>query len=727
MSTHASKQQWWSRFVPGGHRVPELLQFETTECGATCVAMVLAYFGRWEPIDSLRQICGTTRDGISAGALVRAGRLLNLQAKGFGVPATELGTLPMPQILFWNFNHFVVLERIKGELVDIVDPAVGRRRLSMADIERGYSGVTLCMAPSPEFAVSGRAPSVFREVVRASNGAGFAIAMTALVSLGIAILTALIPALTSIFIDYVLIKRGIDSWQSWFIAGVVLFGLILGPAVWMQRLGILRLQTQLTLVLATRIVTHLFAVPLNYFSRRSGGEIGGRVLLADSVANTVSGALVSSISSTLQILVLGLTMALYSLPITAIVFALLLAHALVARTLMLRSIHLVRLMAVERGRYESQVINAISLMEHSRASGTQQALLQGVLDRYVATVNAEQRIAPFSATMSVLPSVTLGVLMAIMTGLAAHQVIIGEFSVGVFVAYSAMTYLLIVPFNQLVQAQVQVTGAAGNFDRLNDLLDFVPESPPPVEGPIPERWSLSAKSLGYAFGIQPVLNQLDLHVPQGSYLGLAGAVGSGKSTLINLLAGAYHPTEGEVLVDDIPLQQLGMAVRAKSVVLVSQQAYLFAGTVMDNLTMWDPSINEKDVIDACRICLIHEDILQRPGGYRSRLTEGGGNFSGGQRQRLALARAVARKPRILLLDESTSGLDGLTEAMVLENLRGLGITLVFATHRVSNLRNADTIIVMSGGHISESGSPKALLTRRGLYTDLVNASGRGSV
>jgi ABC-type bacteriocin/lantibiotic exporter with double-glycine peptidase domain len=689
--------------------------------------MVLAYFGRWEPIDSLRQICGTTRDGISAGALVRAGRLLNLQAKGFGVPATELGTLPMPQILFWNFNHFVVLERIKGELVDIVDPAVGRRRLSMADIERGYSGVTLCMAPSPDFAVSGRAPSVFREVVRASNGAGFAIAMTALVSLGIAILTALIPALTSIFIDYVLIKRGIDSWQSWFIAGVVLFGLILGPAVWMQRLGILRLQTQLTLVLATRIVTHLFAVPLNYFSRRSGGEIGGRVLLADSVANTVSGALVSSISSTLQILVLGLTMALYSLPITAIVFALLLAHALVARTLMLRSIHLVRLMAVERGRYESQVINAISLMEHSRASGTQQALLQGVLDRYVATVNAEQRIAPFSATMSVLPSVTLGVLMAIMTGLAAHQVIIGEFSVGVFVAYSAMTYLLIVPFNQLVQAQVQVTGAAGNFDRLNDLLDFVPESPPPVEGPIPERWSLSAKSLGYAFGIQPVLNQLDLHVPQGSYLGLAGAVGSGKSTLINLLAGAYHPTEGEVLVDDIPLQQLGMAVRAKSVVLVSQQAYLFAGTVMDNLTMWDPSINEKDVIDACRICLIHEDILQRPGGYRSRLTEGGGNFSGGQRQRLALARAVARKPRILLLDESTSGLDGLTEAMVLENLRGLGITLVFATHRVSNLRNADTIIVMSGGHISESGSPKALLTRRGLYTDLVNASGRGSV
>lgn len=727
MSIHASKQHWWSRFVPGGHRVPELLQFETTECGASCVAMVLAYFGRWEPIDRLRQICGTTRDGISAGALVRAARLLNLQAKGFGVTATELGTLPMPQILFWNFNHFVVLERIKGEWVDIVDPAVGRRRLNMAELERAYSGVTLCMAPGPDFAASGRAPSVFREVVRASKGAGFAIAMTALISLGIAILTALIPALTSIFIDYVLIKRGIDSWQSWFIAGVVLFGLILGPAVWIQRLGILRLQTQLTLVLATRIVTHLFAVPLNYFSRRSGGEIGGRVLLADSVANTVSGALVSSISSTLQILVLGLTMALYSLQITAIVFALLLAHALAARTLMLRSIHLVRLMAVERGRYESQVINAFSLMEHSRASGTQQALLQRVLNRYVATVNAEQRIAPFSATLSVLPSVTLGILMAIMTGLTAYQVIIGEFSVGVFVAYTAMTYLLIVPFNQLVQAQVQVTGAAGNFDRLNDLLDFVPESPPPFEGPTPERWSLSAKSLGYAFGIQPVLNQLDLHVPQGSYLGLAGAVGSGKSTLVNLLAGAYQPTEGEVLVDDIPLQQLGMALRAKSVVLVSQQAYFFAGTVMDNLTLWDTSINEKDVIDACRLCLIHEDILQRPGGYRSRLTEGGGNFSGGQRQRLALARAVARKPRILLLDESTSGLDGRTEAMVLENLRGLGITLVFATHRVINLRNADTIIVMSGGHISESGSPEDLLTRRGSYADLVNASGRGSV
>lgn len=727
MLTHARKQRWWSRLVPGGHRVPEFLQFETTECGASCIAMVLAYFGRWEPIDRLRQICGTNRDGISAGGLVRAARLFNLQAKGFGVPASELNTLPMPQILFWNFNHFVVLERIKGESVDIVDPAVGRRRLCIDDLERGYSGVTLCMAPGPDFALSGRAPSVFREVARASKGAGFAIAMTALVSLGIAILTALIPALTSIFIDYVLIKRGIDSWRSWFIAGVVLFGLILGPAVWMQRLGILRLQTRLTLILATRIVTHLFSVPLDYFSRRSGGEIGGRVMLADSVANTVSGALVSSISSILQIIVLGLTMALYSLPITAIVFALLLVHALAARILMLRSTYLVRLISVERGRYESQVINAISLMEHSRASGTQKALLQRVLDRYVSTVNAEQRIAPFSATMSVLPSVTMGILMTIMTGLTAHQVIIGEFSVGVFVAYTAMTYLLIMPFNHLVQAQVQVTGAAGTFDRLNDLLDFVPETPTPTEGPTPEFWSLSAKSLGYAYGIQPVLNRVDLSIPQGSYFGLAGAVGSGKSTLINLLAGAFQPTEGEVCVDDIPLQRLGMAMRAKSIVLVSQQAYLFAGTVMDNLTMWDPSISDKDVIDACRLCLIHEDILQRPGGYRSRLSEGGGNFSGGQRQRLALARAVARKPRILLLDESTSGLDSRTEAKVLENLRSLGITLVFATHRVINLRHADTIVVMCSGHISETGSPEALVARGGLYADLVNASGRGSV
>ena len=727
MLTLDNARRWWDRWFAGRRRVPEVLQYESTECGASCVAMVLAYFGRWEPLDRLRQICGATRDGISAGALVRAARVLNLQAKGFGVRAHELGNLPMPQILFWNFNHFVVLERIEGERVDVVDPAVGRRRLHMRDLEAGYSGVTLCMGPGPDFERAGQAPSVLREVARASQGARLAVVITALVGLGMAILSALVPALTAIFIDYVLVKRGIDSWRSWFIGGVVVFGLTLGPAVWMQRAGILRLQTRLTLALATRIVSHLFAVPLDYFTRRFGGEIGGRVMLADNVAGTVSGALVNSIAALLQIVVLGLTMALYSPALTAVVLALLLAHALAARALMLRSLNLVRLLAVERGRYESQVINAISLMEHSRASGTQEAMLQRVLDRYVATVNAEQRNAPFSATMGILPSVTLGVLMAIITGLAAHQVVVGGFSIGVFVAYTSMAYLLIVPFNQLVQAQVQVTGAAGNFDRLNDLLDFVPETPPPPTGPTPERWDLSVTGLSYAYGIQPVLSGLDLFVPQGSYLGLAGSVGSGKSTLVNLLAGALRPSAGEVRVGEVPLQQLGLELRARSVVLVAQKEFLLAGTVMDNLTLWDPSISEQAVMDACRLCLIHDDILQRPGGYRSRVSEGGGNFSGGQRQRLALARAVARKPRVLLLDESTSGLDGRTEAQILDNLRGLGITLVFATHRVINLRKADTVVVMQGGRISESGSPQALLAAGGLYASLVSASGKESV
>lgn len=727
MLTLESAGSWLSRTFTNHRRVPEVLQYESTECGASCIAMVLAYFGRWEPLDRLRQLCGTTRDGISAGALVRAAKHMNLQAKGFGVRAGELSTLPMPQILFWNFNHFVVLESIKGDHVNVVDPAIGRRKLRMADLEDAYSGVTLCMGPGPDFERAGRAPSVLREVAKTSEGARMAVAITALVGLGIAIFTALVPALISIFIDYVLIKRGIDGWKSWFIAGVVMFGLTLGPVIWMQRTGILRLQTRLTLVMANRIVSHLFAVPLDYFSRRFAAEIGGRVMLADNVASTVSGALVSSIAAMLQIIVLGLTMSLYSLELTAIFLVLLLMHAMTARAMMQRATHHYRLLAVERGRYESQIINAISLMEHSRASGTQQALLQRVLDRYVATVNAEQRNAPFAATMSVLPSVTLGILMALITGLAGYQVIIGEFSVGVFVAYTVLAHLLIMPFNQLVQAQVQITGAAGSFDRLNDLLEFVPEAPAPTKGPIPQSWDLSAKSLSFAYGIHPVLSGVDLFIPQGSYLGLAGAVGSGKSTLINLLAGALPPTQGSVLLGDIPLNHLGLELRSRSIVLVSQKEFLFAGTVMDNLTLWDASVSEQDVIDACRLCLIHDDIVHRAGGYGSRLSEGGNNFSGGQRQRLALARAVARKPRVILLDESTSGLDGRTEALILQNLRSLGITLVFATHRVINLRSADAIVVMAHGQVVESGSPDTLMANAGLYADLVAASSKGSV
>ena len=703
-------------------RVPEVLQFEVTECGACCMAMVLSYFGRWESLDRLRHLCGASRDGVSAGALARVAKQMNLNVKGFGVKADELAGLPMPQIIFWNFNHFIVLERVQGDVVEVVDPASGYRRLRMADLEAGYCGVTLCMAPGADFRRSGSRPSALREVAKAAEGSGLALGVISLVSFGMAVMMMLVPALTSIFVDYVLIQKGVDSWRVWFMLGIGALGLALGPVMWMQRAGVLKLQTRLALTLATRIVTKLFLVPLDYFTRRFGGEVGGRVMLADTVAGTVSGALVGMIASSMQVLVLGVAMMSYSVYLTTLTLGLLLSHALLAGWIIRRTTNLSRLLALERGRYEAQLINAVSLVEHSRTSGTTQAMLQRVLERYIAVANAEQVNAPYTALLGSLPGAATGVLMAVITGLSALEVIRGEFTIGVFVAYTAMAYILLAPFNQIVSAISQIGNASGSFERVNDLLQGATADPLQANAGVPQTWDVLARDVSFAYDGHQVLRGVSFAIPSGSYVGIVGSVGSGKSTLLGLLARIMNPGAGQLQVGGVSMESIDRDKFCTSIALVPQKDQIFEGTVMDNVTLWDPKITEKEVIAACQLCMIHEEIVRRPGGYRSRLREGGTNLSGGQRQRIALARAVVREPRILVLDEATSALDGKTEAAVLSNLRARQATLVFATHRMINMRLADTILVMHAGRIKESGPHDQLMASGGMYAALVASS-----
>jgi ABC-type bacteriocin/lantibiotic exporter with double-glycine peptidase domain len=717
----------WARVrSPFRRRVPEILQFEATECGTCCLGMVLAHFGRWESMDRLRGLCGATRDGISAGSLARAAKQVGLNVKGFGLPAAELAKLPMPQIIFWNFNHFVVLERMEGDIALVTDPAMGQRRLRMADLEAGYCGVTLCMEPGEDFQRTGRRPSVVQEVLKAARGAGSTIAALTLVSFGMAVLMALVPALTSIFIDYVLIKKGVDSWKFWFMLGIGVFGVVLGPVLWMQRVGTLKLQTWLALSLATRIVNKMFVVPLEYFSRRFGGEIGGRVMLADAVAGTVSGALVGMIASLMQVLVVGAVMLSYSATLTGLTLVLLAGHAALAGWITQRTTHLNRRLAVERGRYEAQVLNAFSLIEHTRASGSSASVVQRVMDRYIAVTNAEQSNARFSALMTSLPGAMTGIVMAVITGLSAMAVVRGEFSIGVFVAYTAMAHLLLTPFNQIVSGFAQIGASGGSFDRVNDLLQVPEQPPPPTELAVPESSALAIRELHFDYGGSPVLKGVSLDVPEGSFVGVVGSVGSGKSTLLGVAARVLTPTAGQVTVGGMPLTHIDPQHLSSVVGFVPQKDQIFEGTVLDNLSVWDTDITEEQAIEACKVCMIHEEIMRRPGGYRGRLKEGGADLSGGQKQRLALARAVVRKPCILILDEATSALDGVNEAAILLNLRASIGTLIFATHRMGTMQMAGHIVAMEAGRIKEAGTHEALMAAGGLYARL-QAAARGAV
>jgi len=470
--------------------------------------------------------------------------------------------------------------------------------------------------------------------------------------------------------------------------------------------------------MAAKIVTRMYGLPLEYFSRRYSGEVSGRVMLADMVAGTVSGALVGMISAFMQIVVIGLAMLSYSPYLTGIILVLLAGHALFSSRIAQHLSNLSRRLAIERGKYETQLVQSLGLVEHSRSAGSSRMLLHRILDRYVALTNAEQSNAPYAATLVSVPPAVTGVVMALITGLTATEVIAGDFSIGVFFAFNAMAMLLLAPFNQIMSAVAQIGSASGNFDRINDLLQTALPLDDPQTQRDPQSDDLSVKSLAFAYGSEQVLSDITLQIPQGAFVGLVGGVGSGKSSLLMLLGRVSQPESGEISMGAVPYGNISSDLFASKLVLVPQKEQIFETSILENVTLWDPDISEDQVVAACKVCMVHDDIESRVGGYRARLRESGADLSGGQRQRIALARAVVRKPSVLLLDESTSALDGVTEATILRNLLAMRITLVFATHRLQNIRNATQIYLLSDGKIKEAGGHEALMALHGEYAQL---------
>jgi NHLM bacteriocin system ABC transporter peptidase/ATP-binding protein len=710
-------------------KTPTILQMEAVECGAAALAMVLAHFGRWVPLEELRQECGVSRDGSKANNVLRAARKYGLEAKGFKYSELEkLYELQFPAILFWNFNHFVVLDGFKGDKCILNDPAQGPREITMTELDGSYSGVVLTFKPGPEFKKGGASPKMLPALRRRLVGSEVALLYTILCGLLLVIPGLIIPTFTRVFIDDYLL--GGQTWLVrpllWAMAGTVV---VHGLLTWLQKHTLLRLETKLSLTTSSRFFTHILQLPAAYFGQRFSGEIGSRVMINDRVAQMVSGRLAGMVIDSMMTIFYAALMFLYdvTLTITVILIALLNVGAikLAARARIDGSRRLMQ----DRGKLTGVSMNGLQMIETIKATGSEAEFFSRWAGYYAKTINNEQFLQVLSQISTAVPPLVQTMSTAAVLVMGGMKVMNGELTIGMLVAYQTLLSSFTRPLNAFVQFGSDMQELQADMNRLDDVLRYPPDPQykqtrealkfDPKVVKLSGHVELRDITFGYSPLEPPLVENFNLVVQPGKRVAFVGASGSGKSTAAKLISGLFQPWSGEVLFDGVPRTQVPRDLIANSLAVVDQEVFLFGGTVTENVSMWDTTVQPQRISRAAKDAAIDDVIEAREGGYQSRVQEGGGNFSGGQCQRLEITRSLVGEPTILILDEATSALDPATEQHIDESLRRRGCTCIIIAHRLSTVRDADEIIVMERGKIVQRGTHEEMKDVDGPYQRLM--------
>lgn len=727
----AAKPHWLVRLIGRRRTVPTTLQIEAVECGAACLQMVLAFFGRHVPLEELREQCGSVRDGINAATLARLATAYGLIPRAFSCDIEMLRTLPFPQVLFWNFNHFVVLEGWSGRRFHLKDPARGPVSLTEDEVSRSFTGIALTFERGPAFKRGGRPPRLLNVLLEHSRGARGAIAVVLGLGLLQAVIATLMPGFTRVFVDDYLSQR-FGDWLLPLLAGMMAALVFRTVLAWLNAGVLLRLQTRMAIALSARFLWHLFHLPFNFFVTRSPGEISARAQFSGQVAGVISGPFVQMAVSLISIAVYAAVMLLFSPLLAALCLGFMLLNILIMQWISLRVRDGSVLAQTMSGRVHGANIQAAALVEDYKAIGAENLLFGRLLDVELDSINAEQKIGRLQKLIAVAPGVSSGLLDALVLGVGAWQVLAGNLTIGGLIGFHMLSSLLASPISGLLGLWTAIQMTAGPLTRLQDVFHYNPD---PVFGAAgtaaltmsgsdpPKRLGGAVEAVGisYRYGSGPlVLQDVSFSLAPGSMVALVGPSGSGKTTLGRLLVGLMAPAAGELRFDGAPVARIPVADFRGSIAYVDQAGFLFAGKIRDNITLWDQSLTAADVAEAARAAALDEVVVRRPGGYEGRIGEGGSGLSGGERQRVTIARALATDPVFMVMDEATSALDTLSEEAVIDALRRRHITIVMVTHRASVIRRCDSALLLEEGRLVKVGSPEALLAHHGVG-DLVEA------
>jgi ATP-binding cassette subfamily B protein len=701
--------------------MPYVRQMEAADCGAACLGIVLRYFGKRVPLDQLREVTSTDRGGVTAVSIIHGATAYGLRARGVRADVAALRRLPRAAILHWEFNHFLVLDRVTRRGIVVVDPAYGRRFVPLKTVRRAYTGVAIVFGRTRAFdRTSGPSSGTWRYLRPALREAQ-SLARVIVTSLVVRVIALALPLLTALIVDEV-VPHGDQHLLLVLAAGTLVLLAYSMLTSFLRANLLLELRTQLDVSLTTGFVNHLVALPYAFFARRSSGDLMMRLQSNSSVREIMTTSSLSAmIDGTFAFLFLAILL-FVSPPLTLLVAGI--AAAQVA-TMLLSWNRNQRLMSENlqvEARAQSYAYELLAGMQTLKAAGAERRAAdhwQRLFTDQVKAAVARGRLTALVDSIMGTWSVAAPLLVLIT---AAYQVIQGSMSLGTMLAAVALATGFLIPLGTLVSSCLQLQLLGSYMSRINDVLDAPLEQAPQKQRPAPRlTGQIRANDVSFSYGpLAPmVVRDVSLEIAPGEHIGIAGRSGSGKSTLAHLLLGLYRPATGTISFDGIKLDDLELTSLRRQLGIVTQRPYLFASSIRDNIALTDPTLPLDAVIEAAEHAHIHDDIAAMPMGYDTVLQDGGASLSGGQRQRIALARALVHRPPILVLDEATSELDTVTEEAVYERLASVAATTVVIAHRLSTIRGANRILVMDSGAIVESGTHAELVAARGTYARLV--------
>ena len=715
--------------VKGGKvKVPVIMQMEALECGAASLAMVMAYYDLWVPLEQVRRDCGVSRDGSNARNILVAARGYGFEAAGDRLELNALrNEVALPCIVHWNFNHFVVLDGFRGNYAYINDPARGEVKVPIEDFDRAYTGICLYFTPGPNFQPGGKPKSTLEFARKRLAGAGAAVAFVLLSTVISNLFGVINPAFSRFFMDRLLTHEN-DELLTPFIVIMSLFGLAQVIVAWVQAVYSLKINGKMAIEGSSSYMWKVLHLPMEFFSQRMAGDILQRQSTNASIASTLVNTLTPLALNAIMMIVYLVMMLRYSALLTLIGVTTIVLNLLVSRLISKKRVNITRVQMRDAGKLSAATVSGIQMIETIKASGAENGYFQKWAG-YQASVNTQGvRYARLNQYLGAIPSLLSIIANNAVLVVGVLLTMNGQFTLGSIMVFQGFLSSFMSPAMTLISAGQTIQEMRTDMERVEDVMQYPSDKIFKEREPgedvdyskLTGNIELKHVTFGYSRLAEPLIRDFSMSMKPGSRVAFVGTSGCGKSTLAKLISGLYQPWEGEILFDGKPLSEIYRSVFTGSVAVVDQDIVMFEDTIANNIKMWDDSIKDFEMILAARDAQIYDDIMAREGGFYGRLTEGGKDLSGGQRQRLEIARVLAQDPSVIIMDEATSALDAKTEYELVKAVKDRGITCIVIAHRLSTIRDCDEIIVLNKGLVVERGTHEELYAKGGYYAELIS-------